>query len=179
MQSNYKLVISYDGTSYAGFQKTKLGPSIQETLERTLEIILRHPVTLQAASRTDAGVHAEGQVINFFTQKPIVTRTLKYSLNGLLPKEIAILSAEEMPLDFHPTLDPIQKEYWYHICNTAVQLPFDRHTSWHFPSPLDVEAMRQAAEHLLGSHDFSTFCNERKLWDRSPHAIWKQLRYYP
>lgn len=168
MKRNYKLVISYDGSSYAGFQKTKLGPSIEETLEKALETILQHPVAVQAASRTDAGVHAEGQVINFFTAKSISERRIKASLEGLLPKEIAVVSMEEMPLNFHPTLDPIKKEYWYHICNTLIQLPFHRHTSWHFPYPLNLEAMRHAAQGLLGSHDFSAFCNERKLWDRSP-----------
>ncbi len=165
---NIKLVIAYLGAAYAGWQKTELSPSIEETLQQALSKILQYDVKLQAASRTDAGVHAEGQVVNFILQKPHDLNRLKFSLNGLLPKDIAVVSAEEMPLTFHPTLDAIKKEYWYDICNGPTQLPFHRDTSWHFPYPQDIEAMREAAKHLLGSHDFSAFCNERPLWDRSP-----------
>ena len=165
---NYKLILAYEGTSYAGWQKTKEGPSIEALLQQKLETLLQHPISLQAASRTDAGVHSEGQVVNFFTQKPMNERTLKHRLNGLLPKTIAVLSAEQVPVEFHPTMDAIKKEYWYHICNRLTQSPFQRHTSWHFPYPLDSQAMRSAAKALLGSHDFSAFCNERRLWDRSP-----------
>jgi tRNA pseudouridine38-40 synthase len=163
---NIKLVIAYFGASYVGWQKTKMGPTVEETLTSALSKILQHEVQLQAASRTDAGVHAEGQVVNFLMQKPVPLDRLKHSLNCMLPKDIAVISAVEMPESFHPTLDNLKKEYWYHICNAPSQLPFHRHTSWHFPYPLDLEEMRKAAKHLLGSHDFSAFCNERKLWDR-------------
>ncbi len=176
---NIKLVIAYFGAAYAGWQKTKLGSNIEETLEQALSKILQHDVKLQAASRTDAGVHAEGQVVNFILQKPRDLNRLKYSLNGLLPKDIAVLSAEEMPMDFHPTLDALKKEYWYHICNGPTQLPFHRDTSWHFPYPLNSEAMREAANHLLGTHDFSAFCNERPLWDRSSVCHLEKIEISP
>lgn len=166
--ANVKLILSYLGSPFLGWQKTKLGPSIEESLEQALQQILQHEVKLQAASRTDAGVHARGQVVNFFTHQPTALRRLKHSLNGLLPKEISILSAEIMPDDFHPTLDCVKKEYTYHLCTAAVQLPFFRHTSWHFPTFLEIPLMRKGAQHLLGSHDFSAFCNERQLWDRDP-----------
>jgi tRNA pseudouridine38-40 synthase len=165
---NIKLVIAYCGTAYAGWQKTKMGASIEETLEQTLTKILQHEVKLQAASRTDAGVHAEGQVVNFILQKPCDLERLKFSLNCLLPKDIAVLSIEGMPIHFHPTLDSVKKEYWYYICNSGIQLPFYRDISWHFPYALDSKAMCHAANQLEGSHDFSAFCNARKLWDRSP-----------
>jgi tRNA pseudouridine38-40 synthase len=165
---NIKLIIAYFGAPYAGWQKTKLGPTIEEILEQTLAKILQHEVKLQAASRTDAGVHAEGQVVNFFMDSPFNLGRLKISLNGLLPKDIAIVHVEEMPIHFHPTLDNVKKEYWYHICNGPFQLPFYRQTSWHFPYPIDKEAMCKASEHLLRSHDFSAFCNERPLWTRDP-----------
>jgi tRNA pseudouridine38-40 synthase len=165
---NVKLTLAYCGTHLKGWQKTPVGPSIEEILEQALSKILQDKITLQAASRTDAGVHAEGQIVNFFLKKPFNLNRLKWSLNALLSPQIAVLQIEEMPLEFHPTLDALKKEYWYHICNVHFQLPFHRDTSWHFPYPLDSEAMRRASLHMQGSHDFSAFCNERNLWDRDP-----------
>lgn len=145
-----------------------MGPSIEEALEKALQQILQHAVSLQAASRTDAGVHAEGQVVNFFLQKPVPLDRLRYSLNNVLPKDISVSAIHAMADDFHPTLACCKKEYWYHLCTGFAQLPFNRETSWHFPATLDLAAMNQAASHLLGTHDFSTFCNERPLYERSP-----------
>ena len=176
---NIKLVIAYSGAAYAGWQKTKHARTIEATLEQVLTTILQHEVKLQAASRTDAGVHAEGQVVNFFLQGPRDLNRLQFSLNCLLPKDIAVISVEEMPLDFHPTLRAQKKEYWYHICNSSAQLPFERSTSWHFPYPLDINAMAQASHHLLGKHDFSAFCNERTLWDRSPICHLENMEITP
>jgi len=167
-KQNIKLILAYLGTSFVGWQKTPLGPTIEEALENVLQQILQHPVKLQAASRTDAGVHAQGQVVNFTTTKPICVGVLQHSLNGMLPKEISVLKAKEMPEEFHPTLSCIKKTYAYRICYGPWQLPFHRHTSWHFPYPLSLEQMRKAAAHLIGTHDFSTFCNDRALWDRDP-----------
>jgi tRNA pseudouridine38-40 synthase len=165
---NIKLIIAYLGTPFVGWQKTKMGPSIEETLGRTLAQILQHEVKLQAASRTDAGVHAEGQVVNFTTAKSLDLKSLQHSLNGMLPKEISVLGIEEMPEDFHPTTACVKKEYWYQLCTGPAQLPFLRETSWHFPYPLNLSQMQEAARHLIGVHDFSSFCNERALWDRDP-----------
>ena len=165
---NIKLTIAYLGTAFAGWQKTKMGLSIEEILEKTLQQILQHEVRLQAASRTDAGVHAEGQVVNFTTQKSLCLNTLQHRLNRMLPKEISVFSAEQMPSDFHPTLSCLKKEYWYELCYGTSQMPFVRHISWHFPYSLDVEQMKKAAEHLIGTYDFSSFCNDRALWDRDP-----------
>ena len=173
-KTQLKLVIAYFGAPFMGWQKTKMGPSIEEALEKALQQILQHEVKLQAASRTDAGVHAHRQVVSFIMQKPIdmyandVKNRFHYSLNQLLPKEISVISMEMMPDDFHPTLSCSKKEYLYHICNSPLQMPFFRETSWHFPYPLNLAAMRDGAQHLLGTHDFSTFCNERQLWDRDP-----------
>ncbi len=167
--TNYKLIVSYRGTDYKGWQKTSLGNSIEGMLEQSTFQILRKQVRLQAASRTDAGVHAEGQVVNFLTDTPIsdMGRFL-HGLNGTLPQDIRILSIETMPTHFHPTTDAIGKHYTYWICNHQVQLPFYRHLSWHFPYPLDIALMQEEAQHLLGTHDFSSFCNERALWTRNP-----------
>jgi len=165
---NYKGIISYDGTHYLGWQKTRMGPSIEEELEKALSTLLRHPVQLQAASRTDAGVHAKGQVINFFTHVDIDFYRFSKGINALLPQDIRLLSLEEMPQDFHPTLTALGKEYVYEICSSTIQSPFFRDRSWHFPYKLNLEDMREAVKTLLGTHDFSSFCNDRNLIERDP-----------
>lgn len=162
MPRNFKLIIAYEGTRFLGWQKTSMGPSVEAELEKALSQILQHPARLQAASRTDAGVHAEGQVINFFTEKKIPPERLQKSLNALLPKEISVLEVAPMPLSFHPTLDNRGKEYHYFACLGTSQLPFHRHFSWHFPYPVDIDAMKQAAKSLEGWYDFSAFTNEKQ-----------------
>ncbi len=162
-KQNIRIMIAYDGTGYLGWQKTKMGPSIEEALQNVLEQILQEPISLQAASRTDAGVHAQGQVVNFFTTKAI-SDSVKFqiSLNSLLPKNIAILHVENAETSFHPTLDCTGKEYHYAICTGSAQMPHQRLYSWHYPYELDINAMRQAASFLIGKQDFSAFCNEKK-----------------
>lgn len=165
---NFKLIIRYQGTCYTGWQKTGCGSSIEEKVEECLSLLVRHPVSIDAASRTDRGVHAEGQVIRFFSDTQLECSDILYRMNQLLPKDIAVCSIERVSDDFHPTLDALSKQYSYEICSGSVQLPFARFTSWHFSHPLDLSSMRKAAKSLLGTHDFSTFCNERSLWDRNP-----------
>jgi tRNA pseudouridine38-40 synthase len=158
---NLKFTIAYDGTHYLGWQKTQEGPSIEESLQQVLEQIFQEPISLQAASRTDAGVHALGQVVNCHVQKLLVTEErLHISLNSLLPADIRLLSCEIAPNHFHPTLDCKMKEYHYWICTCPVQLPHNRFTSWHVHQPLDFAAMEQSAKLLTGEHDFADFCND-------------------
>lgn len=160
---NIKLTIAYDGTNYLGWQKTKMGPSIEESLERVLTQILQEPITLQAASRTDAGVHARAQVVNFFTCNLKQTPDrLKISLNQLLPNDIAITNIEDIHPQFHPTLDSTSKEYHYTICNDFFQLPQNRLYSWHYPYTLDLTIMQEAKHYFLGEKDFASFCNVKK-----------------
>lgn len=159
---NIKLTLSYDGTDFLGWQETRMGPSIENTLKQVLEQILQHDIKLQAASRTDAGVHAMGQIVNFFSSRELHLSRLQNSLNGLLPKTIAITSIEEASPAFHPTLDCIGKEYHYHICYETTQQPFHRHYSWHYPKDLNIQSMRDAANQLKGERDFSSFCNVKK-----------------
>jgi tRNA pseudouridine38-40 synthase len=174
---NLSLLLSYLGSSFVGWQKTSSGMSIEEALETALARILRETPKLQAASRTDAGVHAEGQLVNFLTEKQIELSLLKRALNGTLPKEISVLAIEERPLDFHPTLDCIKKEYRYLICHGGVQLPFHRYLCWHYPYPLAIEAMKKGAASLLGTHDYSAFCNERASYERSPICHLEEISF--
>ncbi len=168
--NNIKLVIAYDGGAFYGWQTTKTGPSVEQTLQKTLEKILNHPVLLQAASRTDRGVHAYGQVVNFFSLK--IPRL--ESLNALLPPTIRVLSLELMPSDFHPTLCAVGKEYLFNIDMSSIQLPFSRHDSWHLPRFLDLEAMQKASVNFLGEHDFSALCNtnEGRIYKDKIREIW-------
>lgn len=159
---NIKLLIAYEGTNYLGWQKTEKGPSIEQAVELALQRILQHSVFLQAASRTDAGVHANGQVVNFFTQNAIKPSNLRLSLNRLLPKDIRVLEAAEAPASFHPTLDCQEKEYVYDICFGCTQMPKRRRFSWHYPHYLQIGEMKRAAENFLGTHNFEAFCNGRK-----------------
>lgn len=163
IRKNIKLVIAYDGANYLGWQKTSAGPTIEQTLESILEKILQEPISLQAASRTDAGVHAHGQVVNFFTSRTIDPNRFRISLNQLLPSDIALILVEKVEYDFHPTVDSTGKEYRYSICNNFFQLPEHRFSSWHYPYSLDFNEMRKAALHFIGTHDFVTFCNMKNL----------------
>jgi tRNA pseudouridine38-40 synthase len=140
-----------------------------------LQQILQEDINLSAASRTDAGVHAKGQVIHFFTTRYLCLHKLQRALNALLDKAIAVLNIEEAPLQFHSTLSCIKKEYCYYVCLGRVQNPFFRRTSWHFPHFLEFNSMQKAARILIGEHDFSAFCNERSSWDRSTICDLKEL----
>lgn len=166
---NIHVIIAYDGTDFLGWQKTLMGPSIEESLEKVLSQILQEEIHLQAASRTDAHVHAERQSVNFFTHKdPLSLPKLLQGINALLPPSIAALEIQEKPLNFHPTLDTNGKEYQYFICNNPYQHPRHRFFSWHVPSILQIDLMKEAAQHLIGTHDFSAFCNQRSLHDKDP-----------
>lgn len=158
-----KLICAYLGTHFLGWQETKEGPSVEGTLREALEKVLRHQVVLQAASRTDRGVHAEGQVVQFSTTRwDISLERLRYALQGLLAPHIAVRSIEEALSSFHPTLSSTRKEYHYYLCLSPVQLPFFRETSWHIRETLNLDAMRKAMQLLIGQHDFRAFCNQRK-----------------
>lgn len=159
---NVRLIIAYEGTRYFGWQKAAAGPSVEAELEKCLTQILQHPIQLQAASRTDRGVHARHQVVNFFTNNSLEHSglRLKNSLNRMLPKDISIYEIEEMPETFHPTLDCKGKIYEYSLCLGPVQLPFYRSFSWHFPYPLDIKVMEAGAAIFIGRHDFSALTSE-------------------
>lgn len=155
---NIVMIVQYDGTDYAGFQRQPDVPTIQGELEDALSRLLGEPVHLRAASRTDAGVHALGQVVSFTTSNPIPTDNLPRALNGMLPTAVSVVSAAEAPAEFHPRFDAIGKQYTYRILNRQVPSPFICRYAWHVPEPLDRAAMEEAAEFLVGEHDFAAFC---------------------
>ena len=166
---NIRVTIAYDGTEFLGWQKTKEGPSVEEALSFALEKVLQEPLSLQAASRTDAGVHADGQVVNFFLESTLLSLgRLQYSANALLPSSIRILAIEEAPIDFHPSLDAQGKEYQYFIANTRYEKPKNRFYSWHVAKPLDLPLMQEISQALLGTHDFSAFSTEYTANPKDP-----------
>ncbi|MGQ9463508.1 MAG: tRNA pseudouridine(38-40) synthase TruA [Candidatus Fervidibacter sp.] len=152
-----KLVIGYDGTDFHGFQRQKGLRTVQEELERTMTILLGHTVSVKAAGRTDAGVHAEGQVVSFWTNCPIPTDRLPVALNSLLPPDIVAKRSEEVGPDFHPRFSAVSRVYRYLIDNRPVPSTLLKRYSWHIPEPLDLEAMKIAAQFLVGVHDFASF----------------------
>ncbi len=154
------MLVSYLGTNYFGWQKTKSGPSIQEEIEVACSRILQEKVFCEAASRTDRGVHAKGQIVQFYTAKKILLERLRRGLNAVLPPDIRVLETEYV--EFHPTLDALSKTYHYDLCLGVVQDPFYRHLSWHYPYPIDELAMRQTIDKLIGTRDFTAFTTERK-----------------
>jgi tRNA pseudouridine38-40 synthase len=154
---NIKLTIEYDGTNYVGWQVQPNGISIQEVLEEALAKILKEPVRVNSSGRTDAGVHAKGMVASFRTNKNIPVMAFCEGVNAVLPSDIAVLEAVEMPLEFHPRKDALGKHYRYTILNAKRRSPLKRSFSWHIKSELNLEAMRKAALYFLGEKDFAAF----------------------
>lgn len=152
-----KLTISYDGTSYAGWQRQPNGVAIQQVMEDALEKILGLQVRLYSSGRTDAGVHAEGMVAAFRTDREIPLSAFSDGLNSLLPPDIAVRAAEEAPPEFDPRRDAKGKHYRYTILNTPRRSPLCRLYAWHLRGELDIEAMREAARLMTGEKDFAAF----------------------
>ena len=153
-----KLTLAYDGTAYAGWQVQARGRmTVQEVLERAILEVTGEQVRVMASGRTDAGVHALGQVASFRTESRLAGDVLLRALNSNLPHDVAVLEGLEVAEGFHATLHAVRKRYRYAIHNAAVRDVFRRHFAWHYPVPLDVEAMHRAGAALVGTHDFSSF----------------------
>jgi len=151
------MTIEYLGTNYYGWQILPDRPTVAGEITKALKTILREEVKLTGASRTDAGVHARGQVANFKTENPIPLYRLQKGLNGLLPPDIKVVKVEEVPLDFDARRSAKGKEYLYRIFNREVPSPFEYRRSWFFPFPLNLQKMAEASRFLTGVHDFTSF----------------------
>jgi len=154
---NIKLIIAYDGTRYAGWQKQKKDPTIQGLLEGAIATMTGAPATLHGAGRTDAGVHALGMVANFTSAANIPCAGFLKGLNSMLPADIRILTAADTRPEFHARRSACAKTYVYNICNTPVQIPTDRLYSAHIPGNLDIDAIKDSLACIQGTHDFSSF----------------------
>ena len=167
-----KLVLSYDGTRYVGWQVQSNGPSIQAELERALSTLHKEPVRVRGAGRTDSGVHALGQVASLAVERPLPVTAYVKGLNGLLPEDIAVRHAEVRDAPFDARRDARGKRYRYRIENLPTRAPLGRLQAWQVFRPLDLAAMRAAATHLLGRHDFGAF---RATDCEAQHAV-RELR---
>jgi tRNA pseudouridine38-40 synthase len=152
-----KLTVTYDGTRFVGWQRQAEGDSIQGLLEDALARFEGGPVTVQGAGRTDAGVHALAQVASVRMTCTHDVATLTRALNAQLPEDLRVLSVEEVSPEFHARFSAKTKTYRYHIRNATLVMPFERSYVWHLPEPLDLEAMGEAAEMAIGTHDFAAF----------------------
>jgi tRNA pseudouridine38-40 synthase len=153
----FRITVAYDGTGYVGWQRQANGVSIQGQVEDAVRQLDARDVTVTGAGRTDAGVHALGQVAAFTIERALAAGSVVRALNARLPDAIRVLSADEVTPAFHPRFDARAKTYRYRIWNGDVTSPFERRYAWHLAGALDVNAMRAAAALLEGEHDFAAF----------------------
>lgn len=161
--TKYKLILSYDGTSFSGWQVQPNGVSIQEKLEEAFLILLKEKVNVIGSGRTDAGVHALNQVAHFIFDGPLDCRKITFALNGLLPPGIRIQALLKTDPNFHAQHSAKGKCYYYYLNLDSVKSPFFGPFSWHISRNLDLSAMKAAAKILVGTHDFTSFSNQQHL----------------
>ena len=151
------LTVEYDGTAYAGWQRQINGLAVQQVLEEALASACGHAVTVVGSSRTDAGVHARMQMVHFDTTCSIPPEKFPFALNNLLPPDIRVQAAREVPADFHARFLTSGKTYTYRILNSRHASALKRNQCWHVPVPLQTSRMAEAVRDLCGEHDFAAF----------------------
>ena len=154
-----KLTVAYDGASYVGWQVQPNGTAVEEVLNDALKKLLKEEIQVIGASRTDSGVHADGNIAVFDTESRIPGDKFRFALNEFLPRDIVIEDSEEVPLSWHPRKINSKKTYEYRILNRVLPLPKERNYAYFYYYPLDFEKMNRAAQVLLGEHDFRSFCS--------------------
>jgi len=182
-----KLVIGYDGTNYCGWQVQENGPSVQAEIEKALKVVTGEEIRIIGSGRTDAGVHARGQVANFKTDSPMPQERFAYALNSLLPKDIVIKDSVEVPEDFHARYSAVGKKYSYLILNSKFPDPLLRNYVYHvnYCERLDIEKIKKAAEAFKGTYDFSSFMSAgskvsdrvRTIYELSVHEEGELIRF--
>ena len=172
--TTFKLVLEYDGTHYSGWQRQLNAPTIQATLEDALASIAQTRLAVVGAGRTDAGVHALGQVVSFRTDRGLSRREWLRALNARLPADISALSVDEVPDEFHARYSATGKLYEYHVMNRSERAALLRARAWTVYQPLNIAAMTEAAASLLGTHDFSSF-ETAPTDNENPHCRLQQV----
>ncbi|MFD0895191.1 tRNA pseudouridine(38-40) synthase TruA [Luteolibacter ambystomatis] len=160
----FKLTIAFDGSAYQGWQSQKSGRGVQDQVEAALARLFPSAPGVQGSSRTDAGVHALGMTAHFEVRRVefrMPARHLVLAINACLPEDIRVLSAAKAPAEFNARFDTTGKQYRYEVWNHTVMNPLERARAWHVPRPLDLAAMREAAAHFVGRHDFRSFTANR------------------
>ena len=156
--ARYRITLEYDGTDFVGWQRQENGPSVQQAVEEAIAGFCGETVTVFSAGRTDAGVHALGQVAHFDLAKEADAHTVREALNAhLRPAPVAVLEAEAVDPQFHARFDAVERRYLYRILNRRAPPTLDRGRVWQVTVPLDADAMHDAAQALIGQHDFTSF----------------------
>lgn len=158
---NIKLLLEYDGTDFVGWQSQTNGRSVQDVITNVLDQILQEPITLIGAGRTDSGVHARGQVANFKTHSSLGVSSILAALNGTLPEDIYVHSAEEVDEKFHARFDAKERLYRYYIALKPTAIGRQYH--WYVKYDLDAELMNDVAQQIVGEHDFESFTKSESL----------------
>jgi tRNA pseudouridine38-40 synthase len=154
---NISLLVSYDGTAYHGWQCQPNVVTVQETIQKAIERITSREAKLHGGARTDSGVHAMGQVVNFLSESPIDLTSLARGINSLVPPDIRVKEAHEVPGEFHSRYSAKSKTYVNCILGSSCNSPFYERYAWHIPYSLDIHSMSRAAKIIIGTHDFSAF----------------------
>lgn len=172
---NIKMIVAYHGAAYHGWQRqAEQYDTVQQRIEVAATAVMKHPVTIHGAGRTDAGVHASGQVANFRTPNFSVPMFgLRRAMNSRLPSDIAILSAEVVPDDFHASLSAAGKTYRYRICSSPVRPVELARQIYHYWRPLEAQAMRDAARLLVGTHDFRGFATSGEQRENTVRTVFR------
>lgn len=168
-----KLTVSYDGTNYSGWQIQPNSDTIENQLDVAINKLTKENIHVIGASRTDAGVHAMGNVAVFDTESSIPPDRFCYALNANLPKDIVVQESCEVNLEFHPRHCNTKKTYEYRILNTHMPVPQLNNYSWHVSQNLDISAMKKAASYLIGEHDFKSFCCVRTQAESTIRTIYE------
>lgn len=169
---SYKCITAYEGTRYNGWQKQgNTNNTIQGKIEEILSKQLNETIEICGSGRTDAGVHALGQVFHFHCNQKLASASFLSAFNEHLPKDIRLLSLEECDRRFHARLNAVSKTYQYHIDTSVYGNLFCRNTSHHIAAPLDLDAMKAAAVLLTGTHDFKSFCSNKRMKKSSVRTI--------
>jgi tRNA pseudouridine38-40 synthase len=154
---NIRLLVQFDGTNFYGFQEQHSQRTVQGELKKALRCLCGEQVIVHTSSRTDAGVHAIEMPVNFHVHSGIPLKAFVLGMNSILPEDVKVLQAKEVPLDFHARFRAIEKTYMFLIDCGYVELPLLRNRVWHIKKPLDIEKMGEASKHLFGTHDFTSF----------------------
>ncbi|MBR5371973.1 MAG: tRNA pseudouridine(38-40) synthase TruA [Oscillospiraceae bacterium] len=157
-----KMTIAYRGTKYHGFQRQPNSYTVQEELEKQISRVLNGKTVTYGCSRTDTGVHANEFVLHLYTEREIRCKNLVRALNGYLPDDISVLACEDAPADFHARFQCLGKEYLYKIHNHESKDPFSTDLAFHYRRPMDAELMHHAAQAMVGTHDFHSFCAQAR-----------------
>jgi tRNA pseudouridine38-40 synthase len=170
---NYKLIIQYDGTNYSGWQIQKNSQSIQQKITDAIEVLLKEKINLIGSGRTDAGVHAFGQVANFRTETEINIYRFKHSLNSILPSDIVVSEMKEVEFDFHARFDAKKRTYLYLI--TPARSPFYIDYSYFYPSKIDLEKLNSLSDLFLGEKDFTSFSRKNSEIENKNCIVYKSF----